>query len=96
MTIEELIAQGAPVIDVRTPGEYIAGNVENTINIPLNEIPERIEEFKSLTQPFLVCCQSGGRSGQAQAYLSSQGLECLNAGSWLDVNYIKSKILTNE
>lgn len=91
MDIEKLILDGAPIIDVRTPGEFAMGNVPETTNIPLNEIPDRLDEFKSLSQPFLVCCQSGGRSGQAQAYLTAQGLDCANAGSWLDVNYIKSK-----
>lgn len=91
MNIEKLILEGAPVIDVRTPGEFVAGNVPGTKNIPLNEVPARLEEFKSLPQPFVVCCQSGARSGQAHAFLTAQGLNCFNAGSWLDVNYIKSK-----
>ena len=87
-----MILEGIPVIDVRTPGEFAAGNAPDTKNIPLNEVSVRLEEFKALPQPFAVCCQSGGRSGQAQAFLSAQGLDCVNAGSWLDVNFIKSKV----
>ena len=75
------------IIDVRTRDEFRGGHVVGSINIPLQEIQSRIDEIKKLEQPILVCCASGGRSGQAAAYLQSLGLDCENAGSWLDVNY---------
>jgi phage shock protein E len=90
MNIEKMIKDGVTVIDVRTPGEFMAGHAPETKNIPLNEIPSRLEEIKNLPQPFALCCQSGARSGQATAFLQAQGLDCINAGSWLDVNFIKS------
>jgi rhodanese-related sulfurtransferase len=46
---------------------------------------------KKLQMPLILCCASGNRSGQAQHFLSQQGVECYNGGSWLDVNYYKSK-----
>jgi rhodanese-related sulfurtransferase len=64
----------------------MGGNVVDSINIPLNEIPERVEELKKLNAPLILCCASGNRSGQAQH--SELGIECYNGGSWLDVNYI--------
>jgi rhodanese-related sulfurtransferase len=67
----------------------MGGHVVGSINIALNEIPERIIEIKKLQMP-LICCASGNRSGQAQHFLSQQGVECYNGGS-LDVNYYKSK-----
>jgi rhodanese-related sulfurtransferase len=91
MNIEKLIQQGAIVVDVRTPGEFSMGSVPNSKNIPLNEVPQRIEDFKEMNQPILLCCASGNRSGQATAFLSQQGIECYNAGSWLDVNYVLSQ-----
>jgi rhodanese-related sulfurtransferase len=57
----------------------------------LNEIPARIDELKTMKAPLVLCCASGMRSGQAQNFLSQKGIECYNGGSWLDVNYIKSK-----
>ena len=30
------------------------------------------------------------RSGQAYRYLSQLGIDCLNGGSWMDVNYYQS------
>lgn len=75
------------IVDVRTPGEFMGGNVAGSINIPLQEIQERLDELKSLPQPIILCCASGGRSGQATAFLQRQGIDCVNGGSWMDVNY---------
>ena len=74
------------IVDVRTPGEFMGGHVEGSINIPLQEIQQRIEEIKALPQPIILCCASGNRSGQATSYLRSLGIDCANGGSWLDLN----------
>lgn len=79
--------QGKTIIDVRTREEFAGGHVVGSINIPLNEVPKRIDEFKAIDTPIVVCCLSGGRSGQAQAYLAAQGIETENGGGWMDVNY---------
>jgi phage shock protein E len=84
--IEELIKSGkATIVDVRTPAEFRGGHVKNSINIPLQEIPERIKEFKKM-ENIVLCCASGNRSGHATAYLEQCGIECNNAGSWQEVN----------
>jgi rhodanese-related sulfurtransferase len=36
------------IVDVRSHCEFMGGNVVGSINIPLNEIPERVEELKKL------------------------------------------------
>lgn len=93
MDIEKIIQENkGTIVDVRSFGEFSGGNVVGSINIPLQEITTRIEELKALEQPLILCCASGNRSGQAEHYLSQEGLECYNGGSWLDVNYYKSKI----
>ncbi|HLP22209.1 MAG TPA: rhodanese-like domain-containing protein [Chitinophagales bacterium] len=74
------------IVDVRTPGEFMGGHVAGSINIPLQEIQSRIDELKALPQPIILCCASGNRSGQATSFLKSQGINCTNGGSWLDVN----------
>jgi rhodanese-related sulfurtransferase len=92
MNLEKVIKEKqGTVIDVRSHAEFMGGNVVDSINIVLNEIPERIEEIKKLKAPLILCCASGNRSGQAQHFLSQHGIECYNGGSWLDVNYLKSK-----
>jgi phage shock protein E len=80
--------QQVTVVDVRTPEEFMGGNVANSINIPLNEVVARAEEIKALPQPIVFCCASGNRSGQATAYFKSIGVDCQNGGSWFDVNYM--------
>lgn len=92
MNIEQLIKENqGTIVDVRTPQEFMGGNVSGSVNIPLQEIPRRMEELKSLKAPLILCCVSGGRSGQAERYLSQQGLDCVNGGSWLNVNFYKAQ-----
>ena len=83
MNIQELINDAATtIVDVRTVGEFSEGNVSGSINIPLHKVVERIEELKEM-QPLVLCCLSGGRSGQATAFLQAQGCEDVhNGGGW--------------
>lgn len=91
MTLEHLIKENlGTIVDVRTPEEFMGGHVVTAINIPLSEIQERLEEIKALSSPLILCCASGGRSAQAEDFLSQQGIECLNGGSWLNVNFYQS------
>lgn len=77
----------ASIIDVRSYGEYMGGHVAGSINIPLQEITQRIDEIRAMPKPIILCCASGNRSGQATAFLKHQGIECENGGSWLQVNF---------
>lgn len=91
MKLQKIISEGSgTVIDVRTVEEYKGGNVKGSINIPLSELDKRLDEIKKLSEPLVLCCASGGRSGQATAYLLQKGINCLNGGSWLDVNYYQT------
>ena len=83
MNIQELINDMATtIVDVRTEGEFSEGNVHGSINIPLNEVVDRMEELKGM-QPLVLCCLSGGRSGQATAFLQAQGCDNVhNGGGW--------------
>ena len=91
MSIEKIIKEKqGTIIDVRTKAEFLGGNVAGSINIPLQSISDKIEDLKSLQRPLILCCASGGRSGQATQFLSQHGLECYNGGSWLDVNFHQS------
>lgn len=91
MALNELINEkSSTIVDVRTTLEFMGGHVAGSLNIPINEIPGRLEEIKQLSKPLILCCASGGRSGQAQAYLIQQGLtEVYNAGSWTMVQLLK-------
>jgi len=78
---------GYTIVDVRSPMEFQGGHVAGSVNIPLQEVPDKIEEFRNMSQPLLLCCASGNRSGQATAFLKHHGIECENGGGWMDVNY---------
>ncbi|MES2797156.1 MAG: rhodanese-like domain-containing protein [Bacteroidota bacterium] len=94
MTAKKIIKEKEhTIVDVRTTEEFRGGNVAGSINIPLQEIVKRLDELRSLKQPLVLCCASGGRSGQAHSYLLQQGIESYNGGSWLDVNYYQSQIV---
>jgi phage shock protein E len=93
MTVEQLLKEKkGTIVDVRTPAEFSGGHVSGSINIPLQEIQSKMAQLKSMEQPLILCCASGARSGQATYFLSQQGIECVNGGSWLDVNYYQSQI----
>ena len=86
-TISELLKSGAKVVDVRTPAEYAEGHVEDSLNIPLNELPNYTEELKKM-KGIIVCCASGIRSNKAANLLKTNGIECLDGGSWMNLNYL--------
>jgi len=94
MNIENIIRENkGTILDVRTSREFRGGSVTGSINIPLQEIPERINELKSMKPP-LLCCASGSRIRQANRFLEQYGIECCDAGSWLNVNYFQSQTQT--
>lgn len=71
---ERLDAGRAPkVIDVREPHEYSAGHIQAE-NIPMGEIPMRLAALETYKdQELVICCRSGGRSGNITQYLRTQG-----------------------
>ena len=86
MNLQDLINdEKIKIIDVRTEEEFSEGNVNQSVNIPLHEIPARIAELQEM-QPMVLCCRSGQRSERAKDFLKSQGLEeVYNGGGWLEV-----------
>ncbi|MCC6768454.1 MAG: rhodanese-like domain-containing protein [Bacteroidia bacterium] len=83
------IDENTSIVDVRMPVEFMSGHVEGSKNIPLQGIANHLDELRALPQPLVLCCASGNRSGQAAAFLKSQGIECENGGSWFDVQFAK-------
>ena len=75
MTINEAINhENASLVDVRTPGEVSMEPVPGAVNIPLDEVPERWEEFKDMSRPVVLFCRSGQRSAKALEFLASKGV----------------------
>ena len=65
------------LMDTRTQGEYLRGHVEGFINIPVDDLRERIGEIPK-GKPVYVMCQSGLRSYLACRILSQRGYDCYN------------------
>lgn len=85
---KHLIANGAVVIDVRTPDEFAAGHLPNATNIPIQEFAARIGEVDKLVagnhgKDVVVYCRSGKRSGKAKSQLDAAGYtRVVNGGGY--------------
>lgn len=88
--MENINFKEATIIDVRSKLEFMLGKVDGSINIPLDQIPNKLEDLKKMKKPLVLCCASGNRSGKATEFLTSNGvIEAYNGGGWKE---IKSKI----
>ncbi len=65
------------VLDVRTPREYAAQNIEGATNIPLNTIAKKADTLDK-SKKYLVYCRSGARSRRASMILARKGFEVYN------------------
>ncbi len=84
-----LKAQGAIIIDVRSPQEFDSGHIQGSKNIPVNVIQRELSTIKKWGKPIITVCQSGARSGMAKSALKAAGVEVYNGGSWFS---LRSKI----
>jgi hydroxyacylglutathione hydrolase len=62
------------VLDVRGPGEWKAGHVPGSLNVPLGELDQRLSEIPR-DRPVIVHCQTGGRAAIAASLLRVRGFE---------------------
>jgi rhodanese-related sulfurtransferase len=69
----ELVAAGATVLDVRTPAEYADGHVQGAVNIPVQELGQRMAELGEKSRPVVLYCRSGMRSATAAGMLRVAG-----------------------
>ena len=75
------------IVDVRMPEEYLVEHFPNAINIPLDSIAQRIEEFRQMKKPIIAYCRSGNRSGTAVSILKQYGItDAVNGGGFEDLN----------
>ena len=64
------VARGVQLIDVRTPGEYARGTVDGAINIPVDDLRDRLDE---VADDVIVHCQVGLRGYLAARTLAQHG-----------------------
>lgn len=82
VNLQEVISSGAVILDVRTKGEYQSGHLRNSINIPIDKLPQNLKKLNK-NRSIITCCASGSRSASARRILKSNGFEQVyNGGSW--------------
>ena len=72
--LPEVKAAYSQFIDVRTPEEFAAGHAVRARNIPLNELPGKLDILEK-SEPIYVICQTGRRSKEAAELLSKKGFK---------------------
>lgn len=70
--IEALKAEGAIIIDVRTPYEFELGNIPGAVNIPVDDMRERLSEIPR-DKRIVLYCQVGLRGYLASNILRQRG-----------------------
>lgn len=85
-TIENKVADGWKVVDVREVEEFKNGHIQNALNVPLSSISKGEYGVLEQDQKYIIICQSGNRSQTASEQLHKDGFEVLNVkqgmGSW--------------
>ena len=80
-----LFADGATLVDVRTPAEFKDGHIKGALNFPLQNLTSQMNKLKK-EQVIVTCCRSGSRSGMAKHMLKSNGfLQVHNGGPWTNL-----------
>ena len=87
-TLESFVAahrDGAFVVDVREPMEYVSGHVPGAVLIPMGHLPSRLAELPK-DRPVYVICASGNRSLAMTDYLRRSGVNATSVaggtGAW--------------
>lgn len=64
------------IVDVREPFEYHGelGHVPGSLNIPMQEIPDRIDLFRNAKGKVALICHTGERSYYTCSFLLEQGV----------------------
>ncbi len=83
-------ADGAFVLDVREPAEYVRGHVPGAVLAPLSRVTTTIGDLPK-DRPVHVICQSGNRSRAVTDLLRGLGFEALNVeggtSAWLTAGH---------
>lgn len=72
--LRDLVADGARLADIRTPGEYEAGHIEGAQLVPPAEVTNAADGWDS-GDKVVVYCATGARSAAAAQTLAGMGFE---------------------
>lgn len=91
------IDESITLVDTRTEKEYFSGHVKGFINIPVDNLRDRLDEIDK-AKPVYVMCQSGLRSYIACRILTQNGYDCYNfsGGYRFYESVIREKMMTEQ
>ena len=69
----QLVEAGARLVDVRTPAEHRRHRIPGSVNIPLQQLEQRLGELEPKDAPVVLYCRSGRRSAMAARRLRQAG-----------------------
>ncbi|WP_462406417.1 CoA-disulfide reductase [Gracilibacillus sp. Marseille-QA3620] len=75
--IDEIVANGGYLLDVRSPGEVAKGAIKGSVNIPIDELRGRLDEIPQ-DKDLYVTCQVGMRGYLAARILEGNGISVKN------------------
>jgi len=76
-SLPQLLEQGAQLVDVRTTAEFERGAVPSAVNIPVDNLRDRLSEL-DCQRPVIAYCQVGMRGYLASRILMQQGYDVAN------------------
>jgi len=78
-------SDGAIVVDVREPSEYVGGHVPGATLVPMGQLPSRMRELPN-NLPIYLICASGNRSLSMTRLLMRAGYDAYSVeggtGAW--------------
>ncbi|AGS33890.1 pyridine nucleotide-disulfide oxidoreductase [Corynebacterium maris DSM 45190] len=80
--VEQAVADGWTLVDVRSEGEFARGTIPGAVNIPVDDLHGRMDELAD--QKVLAFCRVGQRGHVAVSLLENSGVEAAN----LDGGYL--------
>ncbi len=83
--LRQLLSEDIPpvLIDVREEGEAAICAIEGSILIPMNALPQRLQEIPR-DRPVALYCHHGGRSMMAGQWLAQNGFDALSLAGGID------------
>lgn len=71
------VDEGAVLLDVREPDEWVAGHAPDAVHVPLAALAASVDRLDK-DQPIVAVCRVGGRSERAAAVLLQRGYDAVN------------------
>ncbi len=72
------------LVDCRRPPELAEAKIAGATWIPMDETPDRLEEFRALPQPIVIHCHHGVRSLRVAAFLRENGIAADSMAAGID------------